>query len=119
MRNRSVRWHLLSSEDINAGQSSKFPVRGRISDEFTLRIPVSPCASDCRPGLSLCSALEGEAAHTVGRGSELWLFLVSPVQLLRYQHHGLPAAGKVRVSAANGIITTIVSSPGKNLPLSA
>lgn len=32
MRNRSVCWQLLSSEDINAGQSSKLPVRGQISD---------------------------------------------------------------------------------------
>lgn len=96
MRNRSICWHLLLSEDINAGQSSKFPARGRTSDEFTLRIPVFPYASVCRSGLSLCSTLESEAgkwhvaAHAVGRGSELLLFLVSPVQLLRDQHHGLP-----------------------------
>lgn len=100
MCNRSICWHLLLSEDINAGQSSKFPVRGRISDEFTLCIPVFPYASDCRSGLSLCSCLESEAekwhvvAHTVGRGSELLLFLVSSVQLLRDQHCGLPWGGK-------------------------
>lgn len=38
MHNRAAYWHLLSSEDINAGQSSKFPVRGWICDEFMLHI---------------------------------------------------------------------------------
>lgn len=38
MHNRAAYWHLLSSEVVNAEQSSEFPVRGWICDEFMLYI---------------------------------------------------------------------------------
>lgn len=42
MHNRSICWHLLPSEHINVGQSSKFPVRRRISEFVT-----HPCFPLC------------------------------------------------------------------------
>lgn len=75
--------------------------------------------SDSRSGLGLGSVQESKAerwhiaALTVGRGRELLLFLVSPVQLLRDQHHGLPWQEGVRLSLENSITTAIFSSPEK------
>lgn len=46
----------------------------------------------------------GAEQLALGRGSELVLFLVSPVQLLRDQHHGLPWRGK------SGCLLKIASS---------
>lgn len=69
--------------------------------------------SDCRSELGLGSAQEGKAerwhvtALTMGGERELLLFLVSPVQLLRDQCHGLPWQGGVRLSLENGITTAI------------
>lgn len=83
-----------------------------------LRIPVFLYASDCRFGLSLCSTPGGKAekwpvtAHSVGRGRELLLFLVSAVVLER-SASWVAVGAQVRVAIENGIIVTIVSSPGK------
>lgn len=77
------------------------------------------CTSDSSSGLGLGSAEEGKAerwhvaALTAARGRQLLLFLESPVQLLRDQHHELPWQGGVRLSVENGITTAIFSSPEK------
>lgn len=112
MHSRDAYWHLLCLKTLMLGRAANF----QSEDRSVMNLCYTPGSSS---GLSLGSVQEGKAerwhitALAVGRGRELLLFLVSPVQLLRDQHHGLPWQGGVRLSLENGVTTAIFSSPEK------